>query len=203
MRRAAAFFVMTAVLLVLMLVSAQAGTTRHFTMTNVGGSGLIPLAAELDGELATLGICAGDSSLEAHRRVGPWWYPIPDSGKFTCTTMGWMTHGDFAPSEGHCPGGFEATIETNIQNLIIRFADGDLMYWVPDEEGEAYLCSYPDGMTTITGDWKIVGGSGRFEGVSGQAHWTAQIDGVPLGQNPMGAAAAHDGAIEGTIVYPK
>jgi len=205
MRQATAFSVMTTTLLVLMLVSVQAQTSQNFTMTNVGGTGKITLGMELDGTLADLGICAGDSSLLVYKRFGPWSYPVPDSGKFTCTTIGWMTRTEWAPSAENCPGGLESIVETNIQNHIIRFADGDLMYWVPDEEDESYLCFYPEeGMLTITGYWKVIGGSGRFLGVTGEATWTAQVDGVPLGPDPeMGVVAAHDGFIEGTIVYPE
>lgn len=199
MRRTYVILLTTLTLIVLTSMSIHAQKTRKFKMTNVAGTGGIPLAIEIDGKPAEMGICAGNSDLGSHNRFGSSF----KSGKFTCTTTGWMTLGDWMPSVENCPGGFESIIETNIQNHIIRFEDGDMMYWIPDELKASYLCFYPDDSKySITGSWMIMGGSGRFKGVTGEAIWTALFDGVPLGPD-LRMFAAHDGVVNGTIIFPE
>jgi hypothetical protein len=203
MRRAIPFSIVTATIPVLMLLSIQAQTVDNFTMTNFGGTGGPPLGLEVDGMRAVLGICAGDSSLVAHQQIVHSSYPIPGSGKFTCTTTGWMEMAEWQPSAANCPGGLEAEIEPIEQNHIIRFADGAMMWWLADKDAYNFMCFYPEeGFFEQIISWHIVGGSGRFEGVTGQATMRAPMHGVPLGEESM-MVAAHDGVIKGTLVYPE
>ncbi len=176
------------VVLVLAVTSVQAQMTKPFKMT-ISGAGNIPLGTEINGQPITLGICGGHSNL--------------GGGTYDCTTTGYDIHTDWSPTgTGPCAGGLETQYLSIVKNHIIRFAGGDMLYMVPDlTAGPNYACYFPvEGYGVDVKTWRIVGGSGRFEGATGAATWELKGDFLPLGDPPEDVMfGVHRGPFEGYI----
>ena len=181
------------VILVLAVANVQAQQTKPFKMT-MSGVGNIPLGKEINGEPIYFATCGGHSDL--------------GGGKFDCSTTGYWTHTDWVPDMGNCPGGLETEYIKIVQNHIIRFENGDIMYMVPDmSAGPNYACLYPSasGMYGIdVKTWRIIGGSGRYEGATGIATWKLKGDFIPLGDPPEDHMfGVHSGPFEGYVTLAK
>ena len=185
MRQPMWYLLSSMMILVLAVPAAEAQQTRQFKMF-MSGTGRIPVGMDADGNKLTLSLCGGHSNLGA--------------GKFSCTSVGYRVRESYGPDMGNCPGGLEAHYLEIVSNHIIRFDDGAILYMVPDMDGPNFACVYPsERYGTDTRSWLIVGGSGRFEGATGQGTWTLKGEGLPVGE-PIGVAG---GSFEGTITLGK
>ena len=83
------------------------------------------------------------------------------------------------------------------QNHVIRFENGDVLWMLPIKEASG-ICVVPSvGPVEQVITWEFKGGSGRFEGATGQATWRLKGDPIPLGAYIM--YAVHPGPFEGYI----
>ncbi len=200
MRSKSVLILITSVFLLTTATNGLGQKSRDFKMT-ISGTGVMPLGVEINGNPVGTGFCAGSSTL---RR---WGYPAagtPGSGEFTCTTTGYAKfepQSQWEAQTDNCPSGFEAEIVEVENNHIVRFADGDMMWWLVDQDAYNYGCFQFDGTGIQVLSWDIIGGSGKYRGVTGTATWWIPATPVPLGPDPLGMWAAHDGVVEGTIIY--
>ena len=77
-----------------------------------------------------------------------------------------------------------------------------MLYMVPDlTAGPNYACYFPvEGYGVDVKTWRIVSGSGRFEGATGAATWELKGDFLPLGDPPEDVMfGVHRGPFEGYI----
>ena len=202
MRRKMAVLSGLASVFILLLGPVWAQRTENFKMRISGSASMSGGTGENE---YSVHLCAGFSDL--YKRVGSrHGFRIPGSGNFTCSTAGnynpeptseWTPHDD-------CMGAYKVEHLDPELTHVIRFADGDVMYWVLDHSQESYCCYFGENHFSQTVHWLIIGGSGRFEGATGTATWVIPFDQIPVGDpaDPLDLIPiAYDGVAEGTIVY--
>jgi hypothetical protein len=193
MRQITLFLLVSATVAVLIVGAASAQVTRDFKMTlsSVGPGWNVAFGGEFDG--AQMNLCAGQTSLP--------------SGSFICNTVGywnlespdgWEPHAD-------CTGGLKAEFNDPELTHVVRFKDGDVMYWFLDTTDWGYACYYPaeDGFVLVN-HWQINGGSGRYKGATGSVSWELPMEYIPLGDPTTPTAllgVAHDGVVTGTVTF--
>ena len=163
-------------------VGSVGAETKPFKMTISGSSGFPLRMLESDEgqmEEVGMGICGGHSNL--------------GGGTYICTTSGFWSREYVGNDTARCPGGREFVRTYAESSHIVRFANGEVLSMVPKFEPDyynnyycIYFCDPADQDCPMMGfygmdyrTWEIIGGSGPFQGATGEASWEVRVDPVP------------------------
>ena len=111
-----------------------------------------------------------------------------------------MGVGEPAGPDPACDGAFRINITQN--EMVARFSDLSLLFAI--HAPDSYLCSTADG-TTFNIHMMITGGTGRFEGVTGNINGVGfgyPLNPDPASYGPDGPLSAETAEIIGTINLP-
>ena len=171
--------VLIAVGLMLLTMPGLVAQTKPFKMT-ISGSGGFPLEmVEMGEDLITvgMGICGGNSNL--------------GGGKYLCTTSGFWRGETVGLDTERCPGGVEFVYTYAESSHIVRLYTGDVISMVPLFDGDnnyycLFECDPAEHDCPMMGfyvvdyrAWQIIGGSGPYQGATGEVAWEMRVDPVP------------------------
>ena len=111
------------------------------------------------------------------------WSPVPDAGWRTVTMVG-----DYVPISGPIPAGRIECRGTNYWNGSVRDADGVCVF---GEGRDVWMLRYRMTRNDVAsqtaesfrriGEWTVVGGTGRYSGMTGEGFYWAEEGGVADG----------------------
>jgi len=138
------------------------------------------------------------SGSHTYRADSETWSPVPAAGWRTVTMVG-----EYTPISGRIPSGKIECRGTNFWNRSIREADGVCVFGeLPDNWMLRYRMPQMNlGAPTMepyqrTGNWTVVGGNGRYNGITGSGTYRAKA-------NPDAEGGKWRTMWEGEITIPK